>query len=378
MGKRILITATELHTLQFWTYHIKRLIDDGNDVELVCSNVGGKLEQLKQSLEDIGNPRLTVVDLKRNPLNPHNLIGYFQLRKYFKNNSYDVVITNEPVMGVMTRLAARTVRKEGTRVIYFAHGFHFWQGAPKLNWMIFYPIEKFAAHFTDTIVTMNSEDYKLAKDRLKAKSIEYTYGIGADLNRFYKDDDLRHRKRQELGIRDEIVIFTVSELSKRKNLRLALDIIKCLKDDGYNVRYFVRGVGPYEKEYKQYAEAIGINDIVNFMGYGKDIYELDNAADVFLFTSLQEGLPVSVMEAMSCCTPCVVSDIRGVNDLVENGNAGYVCQLDDVQSFVQNVEKIIDDADLRKRLTENNYSKLEPYKIENVYEFISGLVDQND
>lgn len=378
MGKKILITATELHTIQFWTFHIKNLIDDGNEVELVCSNVGGKLEQLKQRLEEIGGPRLTVVDLKRNPLNPHNVIGYLQLRKYFKNNSYDVVITNEPVMGVMTRLAARTIRKKGTRVIYFAHGFHFWQGAPKLNWLIFYPIEKFAAHFTDTIVTMNSEDYELAKNKLKANEIKYTYGIGTDLTKFFKDDNLRSRKRQELGINDEIVIFTVSELSKRKNLKLALDIIKRLKSDGYNVKYFVRGVGPLEQEYKEYANINGIGDIVNFMGYGKDIAELDNAADVFLFTSMQEGLPVSVMEAMSCQTPCVVSDIRGVNDLVENSNAGYVCQLGDVQSFAQSIERIIDDPALKERLTENNYSKLEPYKIENVYKFISDLVKQND
>lgn len=376
MGKKILITATELHMLQFWTYHIKRLIEDGNEVELVCSNVGGKLEQLKRRLDEIGCPSLTVVDLKRNPLNPHNALGYLQLRKYFKQNSYDVVITNEPVMGIMTRLAARTIRKKGTRVIYFAHGFHFWQGAPKLNWLIFYPIEKFVAHFTDIIVTMNSEDYELAKNKLKANEIKYTYGIGTDLSKFYYDSDLRISKRQELGIKNETVIFTVSELSDRKNLNLALDIIKRLSDDGYNIKYFVRGVGPLEQDYKKYAKSIGIESKVLFLGYGKDIAELDNAADVFLFTSKQEGLPVSVMEAMSCQTPCVVSDIRGVNDLIENGRGGYICKLGDVNSFAESIKKIIENPDLKTELTQGNFTKLEPYKIENVYTFLDSLVNE--
>ena len=126
MGKKILITATELHLIQFWTEHIKGLIENSNTVDIVCSNVGGRLEELKERLRECGNPRLNVVDLQRSPSSPKNLLGYFQLRKYFKENDYDVVITNEPVMGVMTRLAARTVRKRGAKVIYFAHGFHFW------------------------------------------------------------------------------------------------------------------------------------------------------------------------------------------------------------------------------------------------------------
>ena len=374
MSKRILITATELHLVQFWIYHIDRLIKDGFEVELVCSNVGDKLEQLKEKLVQAGNPRLTVVNLHRNPLNPDNINGYRQLRKYFKNNDYDIVITNEPVMGVMTRLAARDLRRRGTKVIYFAHGFHFWKGAPALNWMLFYPIERFASHFTDLIVTMNTEDYNLAEKDFKSCEVKYTYGIGARLEKFCEDSGVRKQKRDELGINGEKVIFTVSELTDRKNLYLAFDAVKRVVEDGYDVKYYIRGVGPLEADYRKYLEENGLSDRVFLLGYGKDIMEMNNAADVFLFTSKQEGLPVAVMEAMSCNTPCVVSDIRGVNDLISDENGGYLCPLGDSDAFALDIEKILKEPQMKAELTEHNKEKLEPYRIENVYEFLKGLV----
>ena len=380
MGKKILITATELHMLQFWLYHIENFIKLGYEVELVCSHVGDKLDDLKEKLKDIGNPRFTVVDLKRNPASPHNLHGYLQLRKYFKENSYDAVITNEPVMGVMTRLAARTVRKKnGTKVIYFAHGFHFWKGAPIQNWLLFYPVEKLGAHFTDVLVTMNKEDYALAKKRLQAGSIKYTYGIGADLSEFSYEAGIREAKRNALGVgEDEFMLFSAAELSKRKNLTLAFDAVKRLVDKGLKVKLFVRGKGPLEAELNRYISENGLKQNVFLLGYGKDIKEMCLAADAFIFTSKQEGLPVAVMEAMSCGLPCIVSDIRGVTDLVESGKGGYICRLNSPEDFALKIQLLAEnkDTDLRYSLTKDNKRVLEPYSIEKVFEFIKSIVDE--
>ncbi len=379
MGKKILITATELHMDQFWTQHIKNLIDRGNDVDLVCSHVGDRLDALKSKLSDIGNPRLTIVDLKRSPVSPHNIHGYFQLRKYFSENLYDIVITNEPVMGLMTRLAARTTRrKNGTKVIYFAHGFHFWQGAQRLNWMLFYPIEKIGGHFTDILVTMNSEDFELAKKHIKAGECRYTYGIGVDLSNFHKKEGVRERKRRELGLDDStFMLYSTSELNDRKNLRSAAEIVAELKNRGYNVHFFDRGVGDQKEMLESYAKELGIEDSFTLLGYGKDVDEMCLAADAFLFTSKQEGLPVAVMEAMSCGLPCVASDIRGVSDLIENGSGGFVCSLGDVNEFCERIIYLIrhNDEASREELTRNNIKKLEPYSFENVNSFICNLVE---
>lgn len=377
MGKKILITATELHLLQFWIYHIDNLIKQGNKVDIVCSNVGGRLEDLKARLKEAGNPRLTVVSLQRSPASPKNISGYFQLRKYFKSNDYDIVITNEPVMGVMTRLAARTVRRRGAKVIYFAHGFHFWKGAPLLNWALFYPIEKIGAHFTDVLVTMNTEDYSLAKKHLKAGEVKYTYGIGVDMSEFSFDERVREDKRKSLGVGDdEYMLFSAVELSNRKNPFLAVRIVKRLCSSGFKVKYFIRGTGPLEAQLKNYISENGLENNVFLLGYGKDINEMCLAADAFLFTSRQEGLPVAVMEAMSCSLPCIVSDIRGANDLIKNGRGGYVCRLEDIDDFVQKAELLIknNNGEFKRELTKENKAVLEPYSINNVFSFISGLI----
>lgn len=380
MRKKILITATELHMYQFWTKHIKNLIDNGFDVDLVCSHVGGRLDDLKKRLTECGDPHLTVVDLKRSPVSPHNLKGYSQLKKYFRDNQYDVVITNEPVMGIMTRLAARTARrKNGTKVIYFAHGFHFWTGAPRLNWLLFYPVEKFGAHFTDVLVTMNTEDYERAKKHIHAKKVLYTYGIGVDLSEFYPRGGVRERKRKELNICDNtFVLFSASELSDRKNLTLAIDVVKLLIDKGYDIHFFNRGTGDKQQELEAYIKEKGVEDKVTLMGYGKDVDEMCLAADAFIFTSKQEGLPVAVMEAMSSRLPCVVSKIRGVTDLVKDGEGGFACPLDNANSFCDKIIYLIDNNsfEFRARLTENNQRLLEPYSFESVSEFILNLVDE--
>lgn len=376
--KKILITATELHIIQFWLYHIENLIKNGFEVELVCSHVGDKLDDLKEKLKIIGNPKLTVVDLKRNPLSLHNIHGYFQLRKYLAENKYDIIITNEPVMGVMTRLAARTARKKfGTKVIYFAHGFHFWKGAPVQNWLIFYPIEKIGSHFADIIVTMNEEDYHLAKNHFNSAEIKYTYGIGADLSQYSFNQQVREEKRKSLNLNDsDFMLFSTSELTKRKNIRLAIDVVNKLVSDGYNVKFFVRGKGNLLNNLNNHIKELNLENSVFLLGYGKDVKEMCMAADVFLFTSVQEGLPVAVMEAMSCSLPCVVSKIRGVTDLVKNGKSGYVCSLDNIDEFVDSIKLLADnkDTDLKQTLTKDNKKVLQPYAIENVFQFIEKII----
>lgn len=379
MKKKILITATELHMLQFWLYHIRGLIACGYTVELVCSHVGGRLEELRAKLSEIGGVRLTVVDLKRSPLSPHNAHGYIQLRRYLAENRYDVIITNEPVMGLMTRLAARRSRKKnGAKVIYFAHGFHFWKGAPIQNWILLYPLEKLGSYFTDVLVTMNTEDLNCAKRHFSSCRVEYTYGIGADLSKFSDVPGIRENKRKELHVTDDtFVLFSAAELSKRKNLTLAVDVVAQLVQKGYKVRYFNRGTGPEEKQLQAYIAEKHMQDYITLMGYGKDIRDMCLAADAFLFTSRQEGLPVAVMEAMSCGLPCVVSNIRGVTDLVQDGIGGYVCALDDTDAFCARIAYLIahrSDA-LRQTLTAQNQSVLRPYSMERVHTFIERLIE---
>ena len=117
---------------------------------------------------------------QRSPFKFKNIMVYYQLKRLIESNHYDVIHCHTPMGGVLTRFAARKVRRKGTKIIYTAHGFHFYKGAPLKNWLLYYPVEKLLSRFTDVIITINKEDYYIAQ-RFKAKQIDYIPGVGIDV-----------------------------------------------------------------------------------------------------------------------------------------------------------------------------------------------------
>ncbi|MGN1051182.1 MAG: glycosyltransferase, partial [Acutalibacteraceae bacterium] len=342
--KKILITATELHMTKFWLPHIKHLTECGYKVDLVCSKVSNKWEILEDEVKKYDGMSLKEVDLKRSPASLHNIKGFFQMKKYVNDGKYDVVITNEPVMGMITRFACASARRKGTKVIYIAHGFHFWKGAPKKNWAIFYTVEKLAAHFTDVLVTMNSEDFNRAKEKMKAKKVKFIHGIGVDLNKFKSDPEIRIKKRAELGLKEnDFMLFSASELIPRKNLKVAIDAVKIL--DNPSVKLFIRGEGELMEELKAYVRDSGVSDKVFLMGFGRDINEMNLASDACIFPTLQEGLPVALLESMACLLPVVCSDVRGNCDLIKNGKGGYLCDKNSPADFAEKITLLMNNKD---------------------------------
>lgn len=318
--KRLLLTCTDLMALQFLVPHVKYLSQNGFSVELACSDVGGRLDELRDELHGIA--KVHTVRLVRSPFSPGNLNGYKDLKRLINSQHWDIIWTNEPVMGVMTRLAARKARRSGTNVLYMAHGFHFYKGAPKFNWLIYYPVEKFCSRFCDMIITINNEDYQRAKT-FHAERVEKINGIGVDLEKFAPNDDIRAAKRSELGLdENDIMLFNVGELTRRKNQHVIIEALHQLKDP--HIKLFICGRGESENSLKAMVNDFGLGDSVHFLGYRRDINELCCAADIFVFTSLQEGLPRALMEAMANGKAVVCSDIRGNTDLIDNEKGGFV------------------------------------------------------
>ena len=364
MSKKILLTATELHLHQFWIPHIENFINNGYTVDIICSVVSDKLDILKAKLGDLP-VSVDVVELARSPFKPSNINGYKQMKKLLAERNYDIIMTNEPVMGVVTRLAAKKLRKNGTRVLYTAHGFHFFKGAPKLNWMIFYPIEKWLSKYTDALVTINTEDFERAKRKFKAKNTYYIPGIGIDTSKFKCNEEIRKQKRSELGVKDdEIMLFSVAELTERKNLAVAVKAMAEIKST--NVKYFVRGEGNLKDYLTGLIKEKNLEDRVFLLGYGKDVPQMCNAADIFVFPTLQEGPPVALMEAMACGLPILCSEVRGNVDLIEDGKGGYTYDKYDAEGFAKGIDLLANDAEMRKKMTENNLKKLEIFEIGNI------------
>ena len=295
------------------------------------------------------------ISIARSPFSLKNLRAYSELKKLLLENEYDILHCHTPMGGVLGRLAASGLRKKHKiRVIYTAHGFHFYKGAPLFNWLFYYPVERQLARKTDLLITINKEDFKRAENFRAAKVI-YIPGVGVNIDKLGQIACGREAKRVELGVQQsDFIILSVGELIKRKNHILTLEALAILKKKcGLNgIQFLICGSGILEKTLKEKAESLGISDHVRFLGYRKDIGELCAASDLFVFMSLQEGLPVALMEAMACGVPVVCSEIRGNTDLVENRKSGEIVE-SRPQDLADAILKLKNDRALRDFYAQN-------------------------
>ena len=255
-----------------------------------------------------------------------------ELKKLMEEERFDLVHCHTPMGGALARLAARKT-KTGP-VIYTAHGFHFFKGAPLINWLVYYPVERWLSRFTDVQVTINHEDYMRAKNQFKARRTVRIHGVGIDLAPSGKS---REEKRWELGIQpDEILLLTAGELNRNKNQRMVLEAMGKLKGvTEAKLVYAACGKGDCLESLEKRARELGIEASVRFLGYREDFREILKAADIFLMPSYREGLPTVVMEAMSAGLPVIGTDIRGNRDLIQPGTTGYLVGVDDAGQMAQ-------------------------------------------
>ncbi|NOU64531.1 glycosyltransferase [Paenibacillus sp. LMG 31461] len=296
-------------------------------------------------------------DIERSPFSFKNSKAYYQLKHIMKSEKFDAIHCHSPIGGVLARLAAKAVGN--CPVIYTAHGFHFYKGARFINWAIYYPVERLLARYTDHLITINKEDFKKANE-FKAGQIHYVPGIGVDTDAFNNTALNREMKRMELGISDDtFVLLSIGELIKRKNLETLIRAI--VKLENQNFVLLICGRGVLESFLKELTVSLEIQEKVRFLGFRNDIKEICIASDVFVFPSYQEGLPVSVMEAMSAGLPVIASEIRGNTDLIKNGVGGYLLSPDDINGFSESIQVLLEDAKLRKDMSVKNKDEVKRY-----------------
>lgn len=345
---KILMTATvQSHIAQFHKPVIKMLQEMGHRVEVAA----------KYNLNEKNNLTLTEpdqiheVNFCRSPFSFQVFSAYRQLKKVIAEGEYDIVHCNTPVAGILTRLACRKLRKQGkVKVMYEAHGLHFFQGGPKSGWLIWYPIEKFFSRFADMMVLINKMDYALVQEKFHAKQVRRIPGIGVNLSQF-KDLGMGDI-RQELGIpADAPLIMSVGELNENKNHKTVITALSMLENK--KAHYAIAGNGPLLQELTACAESLGVADRVHFLGYRRDVPVLLKQADVFVLPSRREGLGMAAIEAMSCGLPLVSSNRHGINDYSIENVTGYKHDPADSKGFAQSIDKLLSDDALRSKLGEN-------------------------
>lgn len=323
------------------------------------------------------NVTLHQIDLHRFPLHPKNIKAYKQMNNLIKKEGFDVIHCNTPIGGVLGRLCGS--KNKVRKIIYTAHGFHFYKGAPLVNRIIYKTIEKLLSRKTDVIITINGED-KEAAEKLKLKKggrVYHVNGVGIDTHAFFfEPSPHREELRKELNVLDdEVMILSAGELNNNKNNAV---IIKALSQiDNKKIKYFLCGVGPLKEELSALAESLNISDRAIFLSFRSDVAKLYKAADIFTLPSIREGLSRSVMEAMASSLPIVCSKIRGNVDLVEENRGGFLASPFSPEEFADAISKLAEDANLRKEMGEYNKTASLNFDSEKIKQEIEKIFAEN-
>lgn len=359
--KKILYITTVSRTINaFLVPHIQMIRNQGNIVDCACSID-------KPVDEALINDGVRVFDIpfSRNPLHPGNAKAFKKLVQIQKENNYDIVHVHTPVASVYGRLLK--VKFKNLKTIYTVHGFHFLTGAPILNWIIYYPIERIMAKFTDTIITINSEDFERAK-KFKIPNTYKVNGVGVDLDKYNLDNFDREEIRKNLNLNlDDFVILMIAEVNKNKNHKQMIDAIEILKNKGMdNIKVLCAGDGVIFDEVKHYIEDKNLQENINMLGFRTDINELISACDIGILMSYREGLPRNIMELMACKKPVVGTDIRGIRDLVQDDINGYLVKIGDSEGTADSIKKIYTNKRLLGDMSNNAYESIQIYSVDKV------------
>ena len=379
--KKVLIVASVVSFIEWFNKeNVEYLRGElGCEVHIACNfdyMEDTDEERTKNYLQKIQNEGVILhnIHFARNPINKENVSAFKELKKVIDSNAFDLIHCHTPAASMLTRLAAINARKKGAVVMYTCHGFHFHNAAPKKNWLIYYPVERFCSHFCDYIVTINKEDYHRAQ-KFHAKNVRYIPGVGVDISKIKNTSIDKAAYKRSIGLPEDcVMLLSVGEMIERKNHEVIIRALGKLQDE--RIYYVICGKGPLKEHLEQLARDLDLTAHVVFLGFRTDIPELCNTADISAFPSRIEGLGLAGIEAMAAGVPLVSSNVHGILDYVIDGKTGYACDPDDVEGFAKAIKKLADEPLLRQEMKNNCLKAVEPFEIHNALRSMWDIYDE--
>ena len=361
--KKILYVTTIATTVNaFLVPHIKHLIEKGYKVD-VATNID---VHINQELLDLG-VNVFQIPFQRNPLSKINKKAYNEIKKLQQEEKYDIVHAHTPVASFVTRYALR--KEEKLKIIYTCHGFHFYKGSSPINWLLFYPLEKLAARWTDSLITINSEDFEIA-NRFKLRNngeVSKIHGVGIEKEKYIIKDFDKSEYRKKLGLSDdEFVILVLAELNKNKNHIQLIKAMNLLKDKYPNIKAVFAGKGLLEKQIKEDIDKYNLSNNVRLLGWRDDVKELLNCCDIVGLFSKREGLGKCLLEGMICGKSVIATNTRGPRELIVNNENGFLIEINDYEKTANAIKKIYLDNNLRNKFEVQCMNKASEYLLDNV------------
>ena len=321
--------------------------------------------------------RVFDVPLSRSPKSMDNFKAYRVLKQIIAEGNYDIVHCNTPMGGIVGRLASQKARKKGTKVFYTAHGFHFYKGAPKKNWLIYYPIEKYFSRKTDKLITIVGEDFETASSSKFHCPIARIHGVGVDEKRYFPiNSDEKAALREKMGFeKNRKIILCIGELLPNKNQSMAIRAMNEIVKKFPDALLLIAGNGPEEGNLKQLITSSGLEKNVTLLGYVTNLEEYQKISDLLVACSIREGLGLNVIEALMTGNPVVLSDNRGHRELIDGGNNGFMVPANDDQGMAKHVVELLENEEQQRALRENAIAFSKLYGFEMVKKELEGIYE---
>lgn len=370
--KKILYVTTIGTTINaFLVPHIKYLIENGYKVD-VATNID---VDINKELLDIG-VRVFNIPFQRNPLSIKNKKAYKEVRKLHNKEQYDMVHVHTPVASFVTRYALR--KEKNLKMVYTCHGFHFYKGGSPLNWILFYPIERIAAKWTDHLITINSEDYEIAnKFKLRNHGLaSKMHGVGIEKEKYVVENFDKSSYRQSLGFSDgDFVILVLAELNKNKNHIQLIKAMSLLKDKYQNIKAIFAGTGPLEEEIKKQIKEHRLQDKISLLGWRNDVKELINLSDLVGLFSKREGLGKCLLESMICGKCVIATNTRGPRELIKQDVNGFMFEIGDIKTTAKSIEEVYLNHKLRHDFEINVVNTANRYLLDNILDELTCIYE---
>jgi glycosyltransferase EpsD len=357
--KKVLFTASiALHFRAFHLPYLKWFQEQGYETHVACND----LEELPYV------DKIWKVDFVRSPFSTKHRKAFKDLKGIIDNENFEIISTHTPMASIVTRIAASDARNKGTKVLYTAHGFHFFKGSPLFNWLCYYPVEIFLSRYADAIITINEEDFQRIKLKGYSKTNYFKIpGIGVNSDRFYPLND---KEKKDLRIvkgfpLDKNILIYAAEFIERKNHQFIIDAIANNKDAFQNTEVFFAGKGVLQNELEKRVESKDIAGIVKFIGFRRDIDEVYKLSDIAISASKQEGLGLNLLEAMMCGLPVIATEDRGHKEFIIPGMNGYLFAQENEVEFVKFVSVLLENTKLKDEMAQSSILTAKKFELSN-------------
>lgn len=358
--KALLVTRVSGFVPQFEMNNVKILQEMGYEVHYAANYNTVVYGGDNTRLADTGIKRHSI-HFCRSPFSLAVWRSYKELVQLMLEEKFDLVHCHMPMTGILARKAAEKVRKMTGRraaILYTAHGFHFFKGAPFGNWLYYMP-ERHYARYTDKLILINQEDYERGRRFPVRGSVEFVPGVGM---KTLPEQDSSFHLREAYGIpQDHKIVVSVGELTESKNqvtLIRAMDRFRSEK-----LSCIICGTGPLRDQLEQKIKEMYLQEKVILAGYCTNIPDILRQSDFFAFPSQREGLSVALMEAMQAGLPIMAADIRGNHDLIEDGKGGFLFTENLLEDYVQAMQYFMKYPEEAERMGDWNKKQVKNFSL---------------